>query len=256
MKYNPLTVKEIFLHYLNDLPEPVQKAVKFTLDNWNELKIEEAWNFLATVPILPQCPQDTDEITCSKLSDAVKILKCSPEIWLNLENLPKEVWCNVVGYDGDYQVSNYGRVKSFRRGKAKIFRPANDKDGYEIVSLSGYNVNKNSRVHVLVAQVFITNPLKKPFVNHLDAIKNNNCVWNLEWVTNFENCRHAQNLGLLKVGCESPRAKLSPEKIKKVREIYIPGDSDYGATALGKMFGISRRSILNIVHHKTYKDVI
>ncbi len=253
---NQATVtKEIFLKYLNELPEPVQRAIEFTLANWSELKIVEAQNLLACFPTLPKSPQDANDETRAKLSAAISTLKNNPEIWLSLENLPQEIWRSVVGYEKDYMVSNYGRVKSFRRGKPKIFQTSMDKDGYELVFLSGDKFRKNARVHILVAQAFIANIENKSEVNHWDAVKNNNCVWNLVWATGRENCEHARRMGLIKTGSDSPLAKLLPERVKEVRETYIPRDSEFGATALAEKIGVSRRTVTNAANYKTYKDL-
>ena len=251
----PTVAKEIFLQHLNELPELVQRAVEFTLENWSELKVAEAQNFLENFPTLPKSQQDADDETRAKLSAAINTLKKNPEIWLSLKNLPHEIWRNVVGHEKDYHVSNLGRVKSFRRGKPKIFNASLDKDGYELVFLSGDNFRKNARVHILVATAFIDNPELKNEVNHLDAVKSNNCVWNLVWATGRENYEHAQRMGLIKTGSKSPLAKLLPERVKEVRENYIPRDSEFGATALAEKMGVCRRTVTNAANYKTYRDL-
>ena len=108
----------------------------------------------------------------------------------------KETWKDIKGYEGFYQVSNIGNVKSLKRivnnsttygGKAtvkeRILKPKTDKDGYESVGLRKDGKVKHFRVHRLVATAFIPNPNSYPIVNHKDEVKNNNIVSNLEWCT-------------------------------------------------------------------------
>ena len=99
-----------------------------------------------------------------------------------------EEWKDVKGYEGLYQVSNLGRVKSLRRNKlVKLSK----RGGYLRVS---FTVNYNSKwfsVHRLVAQCFLPNVNNLPQVNHKDGVKTHNIVSNLEWCTNKENLRHA-----------------------------------------------------------------
>lgn len=102
-----------------------------------------------------------------------------------------ELWKDVEGYEGKYQVSNWGRVRNAKRNI--IIKPYLNHKGYEKVSLSrGTKGNTNKhRVHRLVAQAFIPNPNNLPQVNHKDGNKRNNSVSNLEWCTNAQNAHHA-----------------------------------------------------------------
>lgn len=117
-----------------------------------------------------------------------------------------EMWKDIKGYEGLYQVSNLGRVKSLpkRKGKGKgyltkeiILKPKIDKYGYEAVCLRRDNANHHATVHRLVATMFCENPMLKETVNHIDGNKLNNNFNNLEWCTSRENTRHAfkNNLG-------------------------------------------------------------
>lgn len=121
-----------------------------------------------------------------------------------------EEWVDVVGFEGVYQISNYGRLKSLdrivsgknnskRRIKGKVLKPWVTKKGYFRYTLSisrRYFIRKLA--HVLVAEHFILNKENKPQVNHKDGIKSNNYVENLEWVTCAENIRHGWDNELLK----------------------------------------------------------
>lgn len=93
-----------------------------------------------------------------------------------------EIWKEIKGYEGLYQVSNLGRVRSLRYNK--ILKPCVSKTGYEYVLLVDRNShNKNHRLHRLVAMTFLPNPENLPQVNHKDENKLNNCADNLEWCT-------------------------------------------------------------------------
>lgn len=94
----------------------------------------------------------------------------------------KEIWKDVISFEGAYKVSNFGRVYSVRNDK--ILTLYKDKKGYMRVNLSYNGVRKNARVHRLVAQVFILNPNNYEQVNHKDEDKINNIVENLEWCDN------------------------------------------------------------------------
>ena len=93
----------------------------------------------------------------------------------------EEIWCPIKGYEGLYEVSDYGRVKSLKFGKERILKPRRDKDGYLFVTLYKNGDHKTCKVHRLVAQTFIPNPDNLPQVNHKDEDKENNSVQNLEW---------------------------------------------------------------------------
>ena len=114
--------------------------------------------------------------------------------------LPKRVWKDIPGYEGRYQVSNTGQVRSLNymhTGQTRILKPAKDKDGYLLIGLKG----KSCRVHRLVAQAFIPNHDNLPCINHKDENPANNAVWNLEWCTAKYNCNYgAHNEKLSKSG--------------------------------------------------------
>ena len=102
----------------------------------------------------------------------------------------KEYWKPVVGYEGLYMVSNWGRVKSIKFGKERILKPVTNSSGYLLVGLYKNNIEKKYSVHRLVAEAFIPNPYNLPQVNHRDENKLNNNVDNLEWCTNEYNINY------------------------------------------------------------------
>jgi len=119
----------------------------------------------------------------------------------------EEIWKDVVGYEGYYQISNFGRVKSVKRViedswgrtatlKEKIIKPSKIRKGYFIISLYKNAVYKKILVHRLVATAFISNIEGKKEVNHINGIKDDNRLLNLEWSTASENQKHAFKNGL------------------------------------------------------------
>ena len=131
----------------------------------------------------------------------------------------KEIWKDISGYEGLYQVSNCGRVKSLnymRTGEIVIMRPRVHTGGYLRVGLCKYNKPKDHYIHRLVLTAFVPNPLNKPQVNHIDEIKNNNYVYNLEWVTQKENNHH----GTFQ---ERRRNTMKHIGLKPVRQLTLDG---------------------------------
>lgn len=100
-----------------------------------------------------------------------------------------ETWKPIPGYEGFYEASDMGRIRSVYRYK-RVLKPMISNTGYKRVDLFKDKSRKQFSVHRLVAMTFVNNPNGKPFVNHRDENKLNNCADNLEWVSHVENCRY------------------------------------------------------------------
>lgn len=157
-----------------------------------------------------------------------------------------EIWKDIKGYEGLYQVSNTGKIKSLKfnhSNKEKIIKGNKENLGYLVVTLYKDGNRKNFKIHRLVAEAFISNPKSLPQVNHIDGNKQNNRIDNLEWCTAKENTIHAHKIGL---------ANDDNKKIK-VKQYDLNGnfirtwDSILEA---GENLNIDNSSIVKVCKHK------
>ena len=134
-----------------------------------------------------------------------------------------------------WEISNLGRVKK----DDKIFIPRIDKSGY-------CNLGKGITVHRLVAEFFIPNSDLKSQVNHINGIKTDNRIENLEWVTRSENMKHAFKIGLCNTkGFNNPNSKLNEEKVNKIK---ILRSSGMIYSKIAKEIGVSTMTVYNTVN--------
>lgn len=116
----------------------------------------------------------------------------------------EEIWKDILGYEGIYQISTYGNIKSIARFangngqlrflKEKTISQFDTYQGYKRSTLQKEDKQKHFFVHRLVAEAFIPNPENKPFVNHTNGIRNDNYYKHLEWCTQSENEIHAHKI--------------------------------------------------------------
>lgn len=172
-----------------------------------------------------------------------------------------EIWLPIKGYEGKYEISNYGIVKSIprkvkngpgiRKVSGRLLRPRISK--YKSVMLKNNNECKSFYIHQLVAMHFLPNPEQKKCVNHKDGNKLNNLSTNLEWVTYGENNEHAMLLGLMRKASGENQG-LSVLTLKQVQEIkakYKPWVYSFGM--LGKEYKVHPSTIKAIIKGRAWK---
>ena len=174
----------------------------------------------------------------------------------------RENW-KIIEEFPNYLISNYGNVKTL---KTLEDRTTHINSGYELIILNDGEKQHSRLVHRLVATTFIPNPENKPCVNHLNGIKTDNRLVNLEWVTYKENIDHAIKTGLIDHSKrKNPNHKLHPrdednkltkatrEQVVEMRKMYDTGD--YVLRELSEKFDMSISVIWNIVKRKTWKHI-
>lgn len=189
---------------------------------------------------------------------------------ISVDNLFGEIWKDIIGYEGFYQVSNLGRIKTLDRVKEfpngvkhiirreAIMKLKTTNFGYITVSLYNHSAkkSKNYFAHKLVLIMFSTNPENKLEGNHKNGIKSDNTLENLEWCTRAENNRHAIETGLLvaRKGSEVYNAKLNEEKIALIRRFYrrFPKTKQRD---FSKRIEICHKQLNSILKNRTWKHV-
>lgn len=162
-----------------------------------------------------------------------------------------EIWKDIKGYEGKYQISNLGNVRSLydenqicKTPRTKMLRLC-ERNGYCTIVLSMKGKRKSLQVHRLVAEAFIPNTKNKPFINHIDENRKNNNVNNLEWCTQLENVKHSLHK---KIGSMVNYVGKSGEKYIRIKNnkyevsIYYKGKRYYVGTYKTLGEAINRRN--------------
>jgi len=169
------------------------------------------------------------------------------------KGMSEERWLPVVGYEGIYDVSDWGNIKRVGASSGatigRILKPLITY-GYKHVGLHKNGKHRQARIHRLVMYAFVGPCPKGKQVNHKDGDKLNNHLWNLEYVTAGENTRHALNLGLRVPlrGEDNSRSKLKEDNVHKIRKLL----GKETQTAITAMFNVSRRNISHIASGSTW----
>lgn len=158
----------------------------------------------------------------------------------------------IVGFEGLYEVDEYGNVYSLRKGN--ILAPVKMKSGYYYVHLCNGKITKLARLHRVVANAFLPNPEKLAQVNHINGDKSDNRAENLEWCDNIYNMRHAVKTGLFNpVGENNPSSKLSLEDVEEIRKEYKYKAKGRNTKSLALKYGVSNVMIGKIVRGENWK---
>jgi hypothetical protein len=230
-------------------------------------KTRKCCKCLANKPISSFYKRKTDNTyfyTCIDCSKELRRIKSKS----NNNDLPNEIWKDAFSYEGLYKVSNFGRIKSVEKiitrsdfktyfVKEYIFSKSLNTEGYASCCLVNHNgVKKTKNIHVIVAKTFIPNPENKPQVNHINGIKSDNRVENLEWCTRKENAQHAFKNGLLKIskGESHGRHKLKEEKIIAIRRLYKIKPS-VKISGIAKKLNISVSQVNRILKRKCWTHI-
>ena len=165
-------------------------------------------------------------------------------------------WRPVVGFEGLYEVSSVGEVRSLRLGR--IIARYKGHGGYMLVAVRRDAQSKVAKVHRLVAAAFIGTCPAGQQVNHIDGNKTNNHASNLEYVTGSQNIRHAVKAGLIPSGALHHKAKLTAQEVLEVRELYASRPSGrvpnrLSFAAIGRKYGVSLMAIRAVCLGLTHK---
>ncbi len=186
----------------------------------------------------------------------------------NIEDLEGEVWKPVVGYEGYYEVSNLGRVRSvdrtiktisrsgnnfYKQYKGSMRKPHLNRDGYLYVSLCIGDRGKTFKIHRLVADAFHLKSSDKCFVDHIDGNKTNNRADNLRWCTFKENIQFAWDAGIYNnVGESHGMASLKESDVIEIKNRIKSGES---CKKISKDFNVKHWTIHDIKQGRTWSHV-
>lgn len=167
----------------------------------------------------------------------------------------QENWRAIPGYEGRYCVSDLGNVMSMDflgTGLPGLMKGTENHSGYLTLELSLRGKKKRFHIPRLVMLAFIGPRPPNAQINHIDGDKKNNKLSNLEYCSRSENIRHAYSIGLMQVGEDHSKAKLTSTAVIEIRRLHAGGSS---ANALGRQFGITGATVRQIVSGRTWRHV-
>lgn len=176
----------------------------------------------------------------------------------------EEIWKDIKDFEGMYQVSNLGRIRSLDRvifnkqnkllRKCKLMTTSLNSSGYPHVRLSKDGKGTTFRIHRLVAIHFLENPNNYEIVNHIDSNKTNNKISNLEWCSELDNRLHARNI--FNDTAYGEECNLSVLTEDQVREIRANGKMGLTNAQIGEKYGVSHETIRCILNGKSWKHIL
>lgn len=161
-------------------------------------------------------------------------------------------WRDIPGYEGVYQINSVGIVR--KSDGSRIYKPVNNGSGYAEITLRSAGKAKRHLIHRLVMLAFVGVCPEKMEVNHINGIRNDNRIGNLEYVTRQQNVIHARdNLNPnyavgTRVGC----SKLNEEKVREIRRLCKSGAT---MKSVAIAYSVSHRQVFDIVHYKYWRHV-
>jgi predicted XRE-type DNA-binding protein len=169
-------------------------------------------------------------------------------------------WKDIKGYEGLYMVSQCGQVKSLDRIvngrwgakriiKGRVLKPFKDKYGYFQAILCKNSQVKSAKAHRLVGKTFISNPNNFLQINHINGVKTDNRVENLEWCTCAQNMAHASKNGLKAKGENNGSAKLTEKNVLEIRSMLLQG---FTQAEIAEKFGVGQTRISDIKTGKSW----
>lgn len=173
----------------------------------------------------------------------------------------EEIWKEIEGYESKYLISNMGRIRVLLNNSKPCDYIKNQylcKKGYKRTTLiNSEGKVKTIRVHRIVANTFIDKVENKEQVNHINGIKTDNRVENLEWVNNTENQRHAWELGLVqsKKGSSNRTSKLTECQVLEIRSLRSRDGEGMKLKELSQLYGVSETKISRIVRYLDWKHI-
>ena len=170
-----------------------------------------------------------------------------------------EIWKDIKDFENYYEISNMGQIRR-KKGtshlKEKNLKFSSDKDGYLRVNLKVKQKSNTKIVHRLLAIAFIENVDNKPQVNHINGIKSDYRIENLEWVTLSQNRQHAYDTGLQNAnsrkGEKNNFSKLTNEQVLEIRKMYIP--YKFTNKMIAKIYNVTEGCISGITSKRNWKQ--